>query len=65
MAVRSNGKLKDKKPKLTARRRAELIRMRASGEYSTADPMEIFSVGRATVCRVLGRAGDVRVGEVV
>jgi DNA invertase Pin-like site-specific DNA recombinase len=57
MAVaRSKGKLKGKKPKLTARQQAELARMRASGEYSIADLMEIFSVGRATVCRVLHRA---------
>jgi hypothetical protein len=27
--------------------------MRASGEYSIADLMEVFSVGRATVYRVL------------
>ena len=30
--------------------------MRASGEYSIADLMEMFSVGRATVYRVLHRA---------
>ena len=57
MAVaRSKGKLKGKKPKLTARQQAELARMRASGEYSIADMMEMFSVGRATVYRVLHRA---------
>lgn len=64
MAVaRSKGKLKGKKPKLTARQQAELVRMRASGEYSIADLMEMFSVGRATVYRVLERAGHGRVGE--
>ena len=63
MAVaRSKGKLKGKKPKLTARQQAELVRMRASGEYSIADLMEMFSVGRATVYRVLERAGQDRVG---
>lgn len=57
MAIaRSRGKLKGKKPKLTARQQAELVRMRASGEYSIADLMEMFSVGRATVYRVLNRA---------
>ena len=30
--------------------------MRTSGEYSIADLMEMFSVGRATVYRVLERA---------
>ncbi|MFD1938751.1 MULTISPECIES: recombinase family protein [Nonomuraea] len=63
MAVaRSKGKLKGKQPKLTARQQAELVRMRASGEYSIADLMEMFSVGRATVYRVLERAGHDRVG---
>jgi len=57
MAVaRSKGKLKGKKPKLTARQQAELVRMRTGGEYSIADLMEMFSVGRATVYRVLERA---------
>lgn len=64
MAVaRAKGKLKGKKPKLTARQQAELVRMRTSGEYSIADLMEMFSVGRATVYRVLERAGGVRIGE--
>jgi helix-turn-helix resolvase-like protein/resolvase-like protein len=64
MAVaRSKGKLKDKKPKLTARQQTELVRMRASGAYSIADLMEMFSVGRATVYRVLDRAGHGRAGE--
>jgi DNA invertase Pin-like site-specific DNA recombinase len=57
MAVaRSKGKLKGKKPKLTARQQAELVRMRVDGEYSIADLMEMFSIGRATVYRVLERA---------
>ncbi|MET8335948.1 recombinase family protein [Streptosporangium canum] len=57
MAIaRSRGRLKGKQPKLTARQQAELVRMRASGEYSIADLMEMFSVGRATVYRVLDRA---------
>jgi DNA invertase Pin-like site-specific DNA recombinase len=57
MAVaRSKGKLKGKKPKLTARQQAELVRMRADGEYSIADLMEMFSIGRATVYHVLERA---------
>ncbi|GAA2078426.1 recombinase family protein [Actinomadura alba] len=51
---------KGKKPKLTTRQQAELVRMRASGEDSIADLMEMFSVGRATVYRVLERAGHGR-----
>src|SRR5690349_13195463 len=64
MAVaRAEGKLKGRKPELTPRQQAELVRMRTSGEYSIADLMELFSVGRATVYRVLERAGDGRIGE--
>jgi DNA invertase Pin-like site-specific DNA recombinase len=58
MAVaRAKGKLKGKAPKLTPRQQAELVRMRATGEYSIADLMEMFTIGRATVYRVLERAG--------
>ncbi len=58
MAVaRSRGRLKGKQPKLTGRQQAELARMRATGEYTIADLMEVFSVGRATVYRILERAG--------
>ncbi len=56
MAIaRSCGKLKGKQPKLTARQQAELVRMHATGDYTIADLMEVFSIGRATVYRVLGR----------
>ena len=53
--ARARGKLKGKKPKLTARQQAELVRMHAAGDYTIADLMEVFSVGRATVYRVLNR----------
>jgi DNA invertase Pin-like site-specific DNA recombinase len=57
MAIaRSRGRLKGKKPKLTARQQAELVRMHATGGYTIAELMEVFSVGRATVYRVLNRA---------
>jgi DNA invertase Pin-like site-specific DNA recombinase len=57
MAVaRSRGKLKGKTPKLTPRQQAELVRMHATGEYTIAELMEVFTIGRATVYRVLERA---------
>ena len=60
MAVaRAKGKLKGKQPKLTARQQAELTRMHATGDYTIADLMEVFSVGRATVYRTLDRAASV------
>jgi hypothetical protein len=47
MAVaRGKGKLKGKQPKLTPRQQTELTRMHATGEYTIADLMEAFSVGR-------------------
>ena len=57
MAIASaKGKLRGMQPKLTTRERAELVRMDASGEYTIAEPMEVFSIGRAAVHRVLDRA---------
>ena len=57
MAVaRSRGRLRGKKPKLTARQQAELVCMHAAGGYTIAGLMEVFSVGRGTVYRVLNRA---------
>ena len=57
MAIaRSRGRLKGKKPKLTTRQQAELVRMHATGDYTIAELMEVFSIGRATVYRVLDRA---------
>ena len=56
MAVaRAKGKLRGKPPKLSARQQAELVRMHGTGEYTIADLMEVFSVGRATVYRTLQR----------
>src|SRR5467141_2885030 len=42
--ARARGKLKGKKPKLTARQQAELVRMHATGEHTIADLTEVFSV---------------------
>lgn len=66
MAVaRARGKLKGRQPKLSARQQAELVHMHATGEYTIAELMEVFTVGRATVYRVLERAGHGRKGETV
>lgn len=63
MAVaRARGRLKGRQPKLSARQQAKLVRMHATGEYTIAELMEVFSVGRATVYRVLERAGHGRTG---
>ena len=54
--ARAKGKLKGKRPKLTGRQQGELVRMHGTGEYTIAELMEVFRVGRATVYRVLERA---------
>ena len=56
MAIaRARGRLKGRRPELPARQQAELRRMHGTGKYTIAELMEVFSVGRATVYRVLGR----------
>ena len=56
MAVaRAKGKLRGKKPKLSARQARELRRMYDTGQYSVSDLAEVFSVSRPTVYRTLQR----------
>ncbi len=58
MAVaRANGKLKGKKPKLTASQHAQLLELYNSGEHTITELAERFSVGRATIYRALERSG--------
>src|SRR5690625_5005088 len=61
MAVaRAKGKLRGKKPKLSARQQQELKRMHDTGNYSISDLAELFSISRPTVYRTLNRqAGPV------
>lgn len=66
MAVaRSRGRLKGKQPKLSPRQQAELVRMHATGEYTISELMEVFSIGRATVYRVLDRVEGKKQGRAV
>jgi DNA invertase Pin-like site-specific DNA recombinase len=59
MAVaRSKGKLRGKQPGLSARQQAHLVEQHATGEHTIADLAELFSISRATVYRVLERAGS-------
>jgi len=61
MAVaRAKGKLRRKQPKLNSRQQSELTRMHATGDYTIADLMEVFSIGRATVYRTLERTTPAR-----
>lgn len=53
--ARAKGKLRGKKPKLSARQQKELRRMYDTGDYSISDLAELFSVSRPTIYRTLGR----------
>jgi len=56
MAIaRAKGKLRGKKPKLTAKQMKELRRMHDTGEHSVSDLAEIFQISRPTVYRTLNR----------
>jgi hypothetical protein len=53
--------LKGIQPKLSPGQQAEVVGMHATGEYSVCELTEVFSMGRATVSRVLARvAGATR-----
>lgn len=47
------GRLEGRQPKLTRGQQAELARVHATGDYTTAELTGVFSVGRATVYRTL------------
>ena len=49
--ARARGKLRGKKPKLSARQARELRRMYDTGDYSVSDLADVFSVSRPTVYR--------------
>jgi DNA invertase Pin-like site-specific DNA recombinase len=53
--ARAKGKLRGKRPKLSAKQQRELWRMHDTGEYSSSDLAELFSVSRPTVSRPLVR----------
>ncbi|KAF0961024.1 recombinase family protein [Rhodococcus sp. T7] len=54
--AKAKGHLKGKKPKLNPRQERHLVELHSSGEYSTAELADLFSVGRSTVYRAIKRA---------
>jgi DNA invertase Pin-like site-specific DNA recombinase len=56
--AKANGHLRGRQPKLTRRQEAHLVSLLASGQYSTAEVAELFSVGRSTVYRAIERQRD-------
>jgi DNA invertase Pin-like site-specific DNA recombinase len=58
MAVaKAKGKLRGKQPKVSPKQQTELRQMHGTGEYSSKDLAELFSICRATVYRTLQRNG--------
>ncbi|WNM27355.1 recombinase family protein [Demequina capsici] len=56
MAVaKAKGRLKGRKPKLTAAQRKHLVEMHATGEHTQGELAELFNIGRATVYREIER----------
>ncbi len=54
--AKANGRLRGKQPKLTARQEAHLVALHRTGEHTSAELAELFSVARSTVYRTLQRA---------
>jgi DNA invertase Pin-like site-specific DNA recombinase len=54
--AKAKGRLRGKKPKLSARQEAHLVELHAAGAHTSAELAELFSVARSTVYRALERA---------
>jgi DNA invertase Pin-like site-specific DNA recombinase len=54
--ARAKGHLRGKQPKLNPRQEAHLVELQYSGEYSTAEPGDLFGVARSTVYRAVARS---------
>ena len=55
--AKANGRLRGKKPKLTAAQQAHLVSLHRAGEHTSSELAELFNVARSTVYRALERAG--------
>ena len=67
MAIaKAKGRLRGKQPKLSTRQQVHLVQLHTAGNHTVAELGELFSISRASVYRVLERAGrgnsDVPVG---
>jgi DNA invertase Pin-like site-specific DNA recombinase len=49
------GKLRGRKPKLTASQEKHLVQRHRTGEHTTSEIAELFDVARSTVCRAVHR----------
>ena len=53
--AKAKGHLRGKQPKLNHRQEAHLVALLETGEYTTAELADLFSVGRSTVYRAVER----------
>jgi DNA invertase Pin-like site-specific DNA recombinase len=53
--AKAKGHLRGKQPKLNHRQEAHLVDLLETGEYTTAELADLFSVGRSTVYRAIER----------
>ena len=53
--AKAKGRLRGKQPKLNRRQEAHLVALLKDGEYSTAEPADLFGVARSTVYRAVER----------
>ena len=61
MAVaKARGRLKGRKPKLSAVQETHLVSLYGKGEHTVGELAELFSVGRSTVYRAIERVGQKR-----
>lgn len=54
--AKAKGRLRGKKPKLSAAQEAHLVKLHDAGEHTTGELAELFSVARSTVYRAVQRA---------
>jgi DNA invertase Pin-like site-specific DNA recombinase len=54
--AKAKGRLRGRRPKLTARQQAHLVSLIATGQHSTAEVADLFGVSRPTAYRALQRS---------
>lgn len=54
--AKRNGKLRGKQPKLTPSQQAHLVKLHKTGDYTSSELADMFSVARSTIGRTLQRA---------
>ena len=62
--ARAKGRLRGKQPTRKPRQEAHLVELYRSGQYTSAELAELFSVARSTVYRTIERAkgGEAKTG---